>query len=605
MRNILKSHSFHIPVMGTGFTIDSPVKVAHFGIASVISIGDAILCEKMRKFYCESTGRAYTEIAIKDEDAHARRIEAYLNLVHELVQENFTKLKATSFDDASSDIVKYFEMLPDKSSLKESYNAMLELAGDERIAKQAELRDDMYIGSIDVNIMTKVDKTNYDENKEPLPSEFNDGHASLRGYGKSTLDNSSIIFSAGMNPRLYGYIARFEDFFPDSNGFIKKKIVLKVSDYRSSLIQGKFLAKKGLWVSEYRIESGLNCGGHAFPTTGYLLGPILEEFKKSRTELSQTINEVLLPALEASEKIVPKKHLDFKITVQGGIGTFDEDQFLLNYYEMDGTGWATPFLLVPEATNVNTETLELLCKAKESELYLSKISPLGVPFNALRGTSKDINRQALVDKGRPGSSCPKHYLEFNTEFTDVPICSSSRQYQHLKIQELDSLRLPQNEYDAEFKKITNKTCLCTGLSTSAMIVNGIDTKTEGPGVAICPGPNMAYFSKVVALKEMVDHIYGKINLLDDRYRPNMFIKELKLYLDYLLNEIKEAVKPIAERQAKYFEDFKSNLLSGIEYYKGLGEKIKLGSEKLKATFNEELAKFETTLHNIEFPIAVS
>ena len=54
-----------------------------------------------------------------------------------------------------------------------------------------------------------------------------------------------------MNPRLYGYIAHFDDFFPDANGYIKKKIILKVSDYRSAIIQGKFLAKKGLWISEY------------------------------------------------------------------------------------------------------------------------------------------------------------------------------------------------------------------------------------------------------------------------------------------------------------------------------------------------------------------
>lgn len=50
-----------------------------------------------------------------------------------------------------------------------------------------------------------------------------------------------------------------------------KKVVIKVSDYRSALIQGKYLAKKGIWVSEFRIESGLNCGGHAFATDGYLL----------------------------------------------------------------------------------------------------------------------------------------------------------------------------------------------------------------------------------------------------------------------------------------------------------------------------------------------
>ena len=85
-----------------------------------------------------------------------------------------------------------------------------------------------------------------------------------------------------MNPRLYGYIAQFDDFFPNENGYIKKKIILKVSDYRSAVIQGKFLAKKGLWISEYRIESGLNCGGHAFATDGYLMGPILAEFRDRR-----------------------------------------------------------------------------------------------------------------------------------------------------------------------------------------------------------------------------------------------------------------------------------------------------------------------------------
>ena len=31
-------HTFHIPVMGLAYTVDSPVKVARFGISSVISI---------------------------------------------------------------------------------------------------------------------------------------------------------------------------------------------------------------------------------------------------------------------------------------------------------------------------------------------------------------------------------------------------------------------------------------------------------------------------------------------------------------------------------------------------------------------------------------
>ena len=46
------SHTFHIPVMGIGFTIDTPIKVAHLGISSVISLVDDILIEKIRKHYC-------------------------------------------------------------------------------------------------------------------------------------------------------------------------------------------------------------------------------------------------------------------------------------------------------------------------------------------------------------------------------------------------------------------------------------------------------------------------------------------------------------------------------------------------------------------------
>jgi len=39
-------HTFSIPVMGLAYTIDSPIRVAHFGISSVISIMDDELIEK-------------------------------------------------------------------------------------------------------------------------------------------------------------------------------------------------------------------------------------------------------------------------------------------------------------------------------------------------------------------------------------------------------------------------------------------------------------------------------------------------------------------------------------------------------------------------------
>ena len=58
-----KAHTFHIPVMGIGFTIDTPLKVSQYGIDSVISLVDDILLEKIRSFSCremvavEASGR--------------------------------------------------------------------------------------------------------------------------------------------------------------------------------------------------------------------------------------------------------------------------------------------------------------------------------------------------------------------------------------------------------------------------------------------------------------------------------------------------------------------------------------------------------------------
>jgi hypothetical protein len=39
-------HSFHIPVIGLAFTIDSPIKIVKYRISSVVSIVDDILLKK-------------------------------------------------------------------------------------------------------------------------------------------------------------------------------------------------------------------------------------------------------------------------------------------------------------------------------------------------------------------------------------------------------------------------------------------------------------------------------------------------------------------------------------------------------------------------------
>ena len=74
-------HTFHIPVLGLSYSIDTPVKVAKYGISSVISIIEDELVEKIREYHCAQFNEKYTRVTAQDEDYRARRITAYLNLV--------------------------------------------------------------------------------------------------------------------------------------------------------------------------------------------------------------------------------------------------------------------------------------------------------------------------------------------------------------------------------------------------------------------------------------------------------------------------------------------------------------------------------------------
>jgi len=596
------SHNFHIPVMGIGYTVDTPVKVAQYGISSVLSVGDDMLLERLREFYSTKLNRPFSPIHKDEFDKRAKRITAYLNLVNDMVHDKFQELKSSAFE-TGSEITKYFEMLPDFSTLKKEYQKMLnEKEHEVKLSIQNWLRANIVAGSIDINIMTKLDRDNYNQKGEQLPIEFNDAHAAVRGFANSNL-KSGLVLSAGLNPRLYSYISNFDAFFPNEKGEVDKKIILKVSDYRSALVQGKFLAKKGVWVSEYRVESGLNCGGHAFATDGFLMGPILEEFKQNRKTLIEEVHQILNDALESLGKPRLNRPLEMKVTAQGGVGNITEHQFLTDYYEVDSVGWGTPFLLVPEAVNIDNDTFNLLSNAKEEDLYLSDISPIGVPFNCVVGNTKDNERDEKIAAGKPGSACPSQYLKlYNKEFTDKPICLASRQYQKLKIAELDAKNISdEKEYKKQYDKITVKSCLCAGLVMTAYTENDLLKSSDGKGISVCPGPNMAYFSKKATLAEMVGHIYGKINLLNDTYRPNMYIKELGMYIDYLIKELNNCVpEDVNERKIKYFATFKENLLSGIEYYKTLLPKLKDNTQ-----WKSELETYCAKVNLIQLPVLVT
>lgn len=580
--------------MGIAFTIDSPIKVAHFGINSTLSIIEDNLIEVMRKYYYQLNNELYTPITVREENYRARRVTDYLNLMQRIVASKMEKLKSSAFE-TGSDIVKYFEMLPDSSMLKEKYHEWFSMSDPkEKETVEKLLRESLVPGSIEVNIMTKVDKDQLDKNKQPIEN-GSDAVTALKGYADCELSNSSIVLSAGMNPRLYNYMEGFSAFDAYDWGSFHKKVIIKVSDYRSALIQGKYLAKKGIWVSEFRIESGLNCGGHVFATQGLLMGPILQEFKEKKQELQESLFELYNPAITAKGKPGFDKPHPIKVTVQGGIGTSEEDNLLRDYYQVDGTGWGTPFLLCPEATTVDEKTLELLAQSKENDVVRSNASPLGVEFNYLKGTTAEIERLDRIKKDKPGSPCTEKLLESNTEFTKTPICTASTKYQKLKLEQLKTLDLPEVEYQRQVDDVLSKECLCIGLSNAAPIKYEESFLKKLQAVTICPGPNIINFSKIASLRDMADHIYGRKDIMQKPNRAAMFVTELRLYVDFLKKEIEKSRIP-SPRDFKNWDNFSKNLLDGIEHYRVLASNYIL---KNTAQFESDLEHAESEIFKIQ------
>lgn len=573
-------HNFHIPVMGTGHSVDTPIRIAHLGITSVVSIIDDILLERLRKYYSEEYDIPFARISNKEEDGRAKRITAYLDMVHDIVEMKMEKVRSLPFFE-KNEKARYFDLLPDTSTLKKAYQDLLAMnPGDIRDKFAKELSQRMKPGSIDVNIMVKVDRLNLDKHGKPLSEEFSDAKAALRGFAKSKLE-SAMVFSAGINQSLYGYMTKYRDFYRNHEGEIKKKIIIKVSDFRSAMIQGRYMAKKGLEISEFRIESGLNCGGHAFASPGLLLPVLLKEFKEKRDHLG----DQFLPIIQ---KFYDKMGWEYpgnvdphpEITVQGGIGNFGEVQRLEKGFGIDRTGWASPFLLVPEATPIDTPTRMKLMNAKEDDsLYLSGASPLGVPFNNMKKSGSEIWSKKRYLMGKPGSACPKGFLKSNTEFTDEPICTASTEYMTLKLAQIEEEYQPGTDKDEAINKVLAKACLCEHLANGALISLGIKKKGSAPQ-AICPGPNLSWFNRNYSLEEMLDQIYGRGKDLLPKDRPHMFAKEIQLYVDYFKGLLEETFQNGAGMRP--MEAFYENMKNGLEYCRSIASGKAFTGENLKS-----------------------
>jgi hypothetical protein len=211
-------------------------------------------------------------------------------------------------------------------------------------------------------------------------------------------------------------------------------------------------------------------------------------------------------------------------------------------------------------------------------------------------------KQKRIHDDKAGSSCPKKLLALSKEFGPQGICTASKKYQDVKLEELQTNKshLTAEAFENAKAKITEKSCLCVGLANASYIENDIKIKGQDQGVVICPGPNMAYFDHEVSLLEMVQHIYGNTSILAANNRPNLFVKELKMYVDYLKNEIATLSVEIGAAQIKKWNTFKSNLFDGISYYENM-ILAKPFSEQTLKNIQYLLHFYKTELEEVKVP----
>ena len=151
-----------------------------------------------------------------------------------------------------------------------------------------------------------------------------------------------------------------------------------------------------------------------------------------------------------------------------------------------------------------------------------------------------------------------------------PICTASREYQKLKLEQIEGLDLPEERRAALREAVLAKSCICHDLAGTATRSNGIDPAATP---AVCCGPNIVNFSRLATLEEMVGHIYGRISLLDGADRPHIFLRELALYVNYLRDELTKQKVAIAANPSTYFREFVENLLAGVDHYRRLANRL--------------------------------
>ncbi|MBN2302487.1 MAG: hypothetical protein JXN60_08230, partial [Lentisphaerae bacterium] len=165
-----------------------------------------------------------------------------------------------------------------------------------------------------------------------------------------------------------------------------------------------------------------------------------------------------------------------------------------------------------------------------------------------------------------------------------------RAYQQQKLAQIKAAENINDDLkSAAVECVLNKSCLCHDLGGAFTVKHNIDPAAH---TAVCPGPNIVYFSKLTNLQEMADHIYGRLSLITKSDKPHMFVQELKIYIEHLKHEIEKSSCGLINLTPKYFAEFKQNLVDGIKHYKEMAKHLKEQKDRFLADLEILSAQLE-------------
>ena len=75
---------------------------------------------------------------------------------------------------------------------------------------------------------------------------------------------------------------------------------------------------------------------------------------------------------------------------------------------------------------------------------------------------------------------------------------------------------------------------------------------------------------------------------------------MQLYLDYLKKEIEDQFSILTDKKIAYFQNFKANLLKGIDYYYSIEHIINIKGSEAYENMTQQLFEFKKMLHSFSF-----